>query len=176
LTPDRALSTDRPISRRFLVGTGVLVTMFGTYLAPSLPGPSRPPQPRDPESWDGESPPVPMNRTYLALEPDPELTGTAWRTRGATTDEPDILGSRTSRPPDPTVHPYITMHRTYLARGSAFSGRSTLAILETYEACVHHDAPDIFGACTHDVPDILLPMNRTYLGRALTMNRTYHYR
>jgi hypothetical protein len=70
----------------------------------------------------------------------------------------------------------ITMYRTYLAARDAFSGRSTLAILETYEACVHHDRPSILGACTHDEPDILLPMYRTYLGRALTMNRTYHYR
>lgn len=51
-----------------------------------------------------------------------------------------------------------------------------LAIDETYEAFVHNDEPDMFGARFTDEPDILFTMNRTYLGRALTMNRTYHYR
>src|SRR4051812_29213862 len=94
----------------------------------------------------------------------------------ADTDEPDILGPEVPGPLKTRDGLFITMYRTYLARRSAFSGRSTLAIVETYEACVHHDRPSIFGACTHDEPDILLQMNRTYLDRALTMNRTYHYR
>ena len=93
-----------------------------------------------------------------------------------TTDVPDILGPRRSRWPGASEILYITMNRTYLAARPAFSGRSTLAILETYDACVHHDTPDIFGACTHDEPDILFTMYRTYLARALTMYRTYHYR
>jgi hypothetical protein len=144
---------------------------------PSTPPARRPSGPRDP------------------TQSDP-------RTR-ATTDVPDILGpgigprtdpkSRARAPPRNyrcTGHTWprqparppdrgrmsITMNRTYLASETAFSGRSTLAILETYDARVHHDRPSILGACTHDVPDILLPMNRTYLARALTMNRTYHYR
>jgi hypothetical protein len=80
-----------------------------------------------------------------------------------------------ARPPGPGVLS-ITMNRTYLGPQDAPGGRSTLAILETYDACVHHDVPSIVGACTHDEPDILFTMYRTYLARALTMYRTYHYR
>ena len=128
---------------------------------------------------------LPMNRTYLGSRGlgrswARELCAGASRWLGQPscfdTDEPDILGLRCLLEPNRPVDLFITIDRTYLAFPSALSGRSTLAILETYDVCVHHDQPSIFGACTHDVPDILLPMNRTYLGRALTMYRTYHYR
>jgi hypothetical protein len=120
---------------------------------------------------------VPMNRTYLAPRPTPRKASlTTLPIHLATTDEPDILGSRRSADPHRPDNLFITMYRTYLAEGTATSGRSTRAMYETYEACVHHDRPSILGACTHDEPDILLPMYRTYLARALTMNRTYHYR
>jgi hypothetical protein len=150
--------------------------MFETYLAPGFPDPRSRPKPENRQN------PHPVADKYRCTghtwpwkSPD-DPPGSTWRTPLDTTDEPDILGSGMPRHLNGPVVLYITMNRTYLAFWTAFSGRSTLAILETYDACVHPDVPDIFGACTHDVPDILLPMNRTYLGRALTMNRTYHYR
>ena len=94
----------------------------------------------------------------------------------AVTDGPDILGPGGFLGAYSTVFLSITMDRTYLARPGAPGGQRVIAIVETYDSDVHHDGPDMVGACTHDEPDILLPMNRTYLGRALTMNRTYHYR
>ncbi len=86
-----------------------------------------------------------MNRTY----PGVPVGRTARLWHFVHHDEPDI------ERPDPKI-----------------SGRVLLAIVETYEAFVHNDAPDIATACTHDEPDIVITMNRTYLERALTMNRT----
>jgi hypothetical protein len=167
-----------------LAGSGpvCLDTMFGTYLALG-PGraSARPNSRRDWfRTWRVVEAQLPMHRTYLALDPsrlNPESTRLAavrdYRCTGHTwpfeADPPRLPARR-------LVGLSITMYRTYLAARDAFSGRSTLAILETYEACVHHDRPSILGACTHDEPDILLAMYRTYLARALTMYRTYHYR
>lgn len=139
---------------------------------------------------------LPMNRTYLGF-PRGVGRGVAGSVRGslARTDEPDILGVRGSLgscqrsfcpsrstghtwPPAPpgTGHSFITMHRTYLDQPPHLMTMRQLAIVETYDANVHNDEPDMVRACTHDEPDILFTMYRTYLGRALTMYRTYHYR
>jgi hypothetical protein len=147
------------------------------------------PRPRPASIGAGPSTRRPGGRRGRRKARDYRCTGHTWplgppdealdrpnRSGCATTDVPDILGPR-RRPSSPApVGLFITMYRTYLAGRPAFSGRSTLAILETYEACVHHDRPSILGACTHDKPDILFTMYRTYLARALTMYRTYHYR
>jgi hypothetical protein len=167
------------LERSASAGTTIPVclhTMFETYLAT---GPFRSPNRHNPQNRSDptrRTPQLPMYRTYLAPA-GVEMASTRPPAEDLhTTDVPDILGPEAARPPEVPDGLYITMYRTYLRRRLALSGRSTLAIVETYEVCVHHDRPSIFGACTHDEPDILLPMNRTYLGRALTMNRTYHYR
>ncbi len=116
-----------------------------------------------------------MYGTYLARCPGHTLGLHSRLTGHTTTDEPDIVGLGAS----PAVQPGGFVHHDgpdILDRPDAPGGRSTLAILETYDPFVHHDGPDIFGACTHDEPDILFTMYRTYLARALTMYRTYHYR